>query len=53
MEDEEHIRTVCNISFSEYKGTVQVDLEERITCNPYLKKWAVPFSRQPNNRHFG
>ena len=45
MEDEEHIRTVCNISLSEYKGIVQVDLEERITCNALSQKMGLSPSR--------
>ncbi len=30
MEDEEHIRTICHISFAEYKGIMEIDIEERM-----------------------
>jgi len=38
MEDEEKIRTVCNISLAEYKGITQIDIEEKITCNLLSQK---------------
>jgi len=45
MEDEEHIRTICNISFAEYKGIMEIDIEERITCNTLSKKMGLSPSR--------
>jgi DNA-binding MarR family transcriptional regulator len=45
MEDEEHIRTICNISFAEYKGIMEIDIEERMTCNALAKKMALSPSR--------
>ena len=45
MEDEEHIRTICNISFAEYKGIMEIDIEERMTCNALAKKMGLSPSR--------
>jgi DNA-binding MarR family transcriptional regulator len=45
MEDEEHIRTICNISFAEYKGIIEIDIEERMTCNALAKKMGLSPSR--------
>jgi DNA-binding MarR family transcriptional regulator len=45
MEDEEHIRTICNISFAEYKGIMGIDIEESITCNALSKKMGLSPSR--------
>ena len=45
MEDEEHIRTICNISFAEYKGIMGIDLEESITCNALSQKMGLSPSR--------
>ncbi|MCJ7790234.1 MAG: MarR family transcriptional regulator [Candidatus Atribacteria bacterium] len=45
MEDEEHIRTICNISFAEYKGIMEIDIEERMTCNTLAKKMGLSPSR--------
>lgn len=45
MEDEEHIRTICNISFAEYKGVMEIDIEERMTCNALAKKMGLSPSR--------
>ena len=45
MEDEKHIRTICNISFAEYKGIMGIDLEESITCNALSQKMGLSPSR--------
>jgi len=45
MEDEEHIRTICNISFAEYKGIMGIDIEESITCNALSQKMGLSPSR--------
>jgi DNA-binding MarR family transcriptional regulator len=45
MEDEEKIRTVCNISLAEYKGITQIDIEEKITCNLLSQKMDLSPSR--------
>lgn len=45
MEDEEHIRTICNISFAEYKGIMGIDIEERMTCSALAKKMGLSLSR--------
>jgi DNA-binding MarR family transcriptional regulator len=45
MEDEEQIRTICNISFAEYKGIMGIDIEERMTCNALAKKMGLSPSR--------
>jgi DNA-binding MarR family transcriptional regulator len=45
MEDEGHIRTICNISFAEYKGIMEIDIEERMTCNALAKKMGLSPSR--------
>ncbi|MEA1939987.1 MAG: MarR family transcriptional regulator [Candidatus Caldatribacteriota bacterium] len=44
-EDEEHIRTVCNISLAEYKGITQIDIEKRVTCNTLSQKMGLSPSR--------
>jgi DNA-binding MarR family transcriptional regulator len=45
MEDEEQIRTICNISLAEYKGIMGIDIEERMTCNALAKKMGLSPSR--------
>jgi DNA-binding MarR family transcriptional regulator len=45
MEDEEHIRTTCHISFAEYKGIMGIDIEESITCNALSQKMGLSPSR--------
>jgi DNA-binding MarR family transcriptional regulator len=45
MEDEEHIRTICHISFAEYKGIMGIDIEESITCNALSQKMGLSPSR--------
>jgi DNA-binding MarR family transcriptional regulator len=45
MEDEKHIRTICNISFAEYKGIMEIDIEERMTCSALAKKMGLSPSR--------
>jgi DNA-binding MarR family transcriptional regulator len=45
MEDEERLRTRCLISFAEYKGITEIDIEERITCNVLSKKMDLSPSR--------
>ncbi|GAG62249.1 unnamed protein product [marine sediment metagenome] len=45
MEDEKQIRTLCNISFAEYKAVMEIDTTERITCNVLSKKMGLSPSR--------
>lgn len=45
MEDEEKIRTVCNISLAGYKGITQIDIKEKITCNLLSQKMDLSPSR--------
>lgn len=45
MEDEKYIRTICNISFAEYKGIMGIDIEESITCNALSQKMGLSPSR--------
>jgi len=45
MEDEKHIRTICHISFAEYKGIMGIDIEESITCNALSQKMGLSPSR--------
>lgn len=45
MEDEEQIRTICNISLAEYKGIMEIDIKERITCNTLSQKMCLSPSR--------
>jgi DNA-binding MarR family transcriptional regulator len=45
MKNEEHIRTRCNISFAEYKGIIEIDIEERMTCSALAKKMRLSSSR--------
>jgi DNA-binding MarR family transcriptional regulator len=45
MEDEEQIRTICNISLAEYKGIMGIDIEESITCNALSQKMGLSPSR--------
>ena len=45
IEDEEKIRTICNISLAEYKGITQIDIEEKITCNLLSQKMDLSPSR--------
>jgi len=45
MEDEKQIRIRCNISFVEYKGIMEIDIEERMTCNALAKKMGLSPSR--------
>ena len=45
MEDEKQIRTLCNISLAEYKGIMEIDTAERVTCNVLSKKMGVSISR--------
>jgi len=43
MEDEEQIRTICNISLAEYKGIIGIDIEESLTCNALSQKMGLLF----------
>ena len=45
MEDEKQIRTLCNISLAEYKGIMEIETAERVTCNVLSKKMGVSISR--------
>ena len=45
LEDEERVRTRCNISFAEYKGIMGIDIEERMTCSALAKKMGLSPSR--------
>jgi len=45
MEDEEQIRTLCNVSLAEYKAVMEIDTTERITCNVLSKKMGLSPSR--------
>lgn len=45
MKDEEQIRTLCNISLSEYQGIIKINITERITCNTLSKKMGLSPSR--------
>ena len=45
MEDEEQIRTLCNISLAEYKAVMEIDTTEKITCNVLSKKMGLSPSR--------
>jgi len=45
MENEEQIRTLCNISLAEYKAVMEIDTTERIICNVLSKKMGLSPSR--------
>lgn len=45
MEDEKQIRTLCNISLAEYKGIMEIETAERVTCNVLSKKMGLSISR--------
>ena len=45
LEDEEQIRTLCNVSLAEYKAVIEIDTTERITCNVLSKKMGLSPSR--------
>jgi len=45
LEDEEQIRTLCNVSLAEYKAVMEIDTTERITCNVLSKKMGLSPSR--------
>ena len=45
LEDEKHIRTICQVSLAEYKGILQIDVKERITCNALSQKMGLSPSR--------
>jgi len=45
MEDEEQIRTLCNVSLAEYKGIMEIEAAERVTCNVLSKKMGLSISR--------
>jgi len=45
MEDEKQIRTLCNVSLAEYKGIIEINATERITCNILSKKMGLSPSR--------
>jgi hypothetical protein len=45
MIDEEQIRTLCNVSLSEYKAVMEIKTTERVTCNVLSKKMGLSPSR--------
>jgi len=45
LEDEEQIRTLCNVSLAEYRAVIEIDTTERITCNVLSKKMGLSPSR--------
>ena len=45
MEDEEQIRTLCNVSLAEYKAVMEIDKTEIITCNVLSKRMGLSPSR--------
>jgi len=45
MEDENQIRTLCNISLAEYKAILEIETTERITCNVLSEKMGLSVSR--------
>ncbi len=45
LEDEQQIRTICNITLAEYKGITEIGIEEQITCNALAKKMGLSPSR--------
>jgi len=45
MEDEKQIRTLCNVSLAEYKGIIEIETTERVTCNVLSKKMSLSISR--------
>ena len=44
-EDENQIRTLCNISLAEYKAILEIETTERITCNVLSEKMGLSVSR--------
>ena len=45
MIDEKQVRTLCNVSLSEYKAVMEIKTAERITCNVLSKKMGLSPSR--------
>ncbi len=45
MEDEKQIRTLCNVSLAEYKGIIEIETTERVTCSVLSKKMGLSISR--------
>ncbi len=45
MKDEKQIRSICQISLAEYKGIVEIEIDERITCNRLSRKMGLSPSR--------
>lgn len=45
LADEAHIRTMCDISLSEYKGLMQISIKESMTCNTLSHKMGLSPSR--------
>jgi len=45
MNDEEQIRTLCNISLAEYKGIMVADENMQITCSILSQKMGLSLSR--------
>ena len=45
MEDEKQIRNLCNVSLAEYKGIMEIETAERITCNLLSDKMGLSVSR--------
>jgi len=45
LEDEKDIRTLCRISLAEYKGIIEIDIEEKVTCNALSQKMGLSPSR--------
>jgi len=45
MEDEKQIRTLCNVSLTEYKALLEIKTTEIITCNVLSEKMGLSISR--------
>jgi len=45
MENENQIRTLCNISLAEYKAILEIETTETITCNVLSEKMGLSISR--------
>ena len=45
LEDEKHIRMICQVSLAEYNGIVEIDVKEQITCNTLSQKMGLSPSR--------
>ena len=45
LEDESKIRTSCRVSVAEYKGIIEIDIKEQVTCNALSQKMGLSPSR--------